>query len=311
MDPALVLIMLGLIGGTISGLLGIGGAVIMIPLVLYVPPFLGLPGIDMKTVAGIVIVQVMFASLAGAYVHRRHHYVSQSIVLWFGGPIVAGALLGGIISKFVDANFLKVVFGVLAVFSFYTILLPKYEQEVPPDFPVDFNKFFAVLVTVIVGLCIGMVGGGGAFVLIPLMINFFNIPTRLTIGSSLGIVLMSSVAGFIGKFATGQIPFLSALALVAGAIPGALAGSMLSRRTGISQLKLILAAVIGLAGGSVWFDLTQKIFRLSEWQALLIVVAAYFIIAGAVKIFHSPLGEFRNTKDAPAPSVSNDKRAGG
>ncbi|MEW6661926.1 MAG: sulfite exporter TauE/SafE family protein [Bacillota bacterium] len=311
MELVLVLIVLGLIGGMIAGLLGLGGAVIMIPLVLYVPPFLGLPGLSMKAVAGIVMVQVMFASLAGAYVHRKHHYVNPTIVLWFGCPIVLGALTGGILSKFVDSYFLTLVFALLAIFAYYIILLPKNEQEVPPDIPVAFNKLLAVLVTLVVGLCIGMVGAGGGFVLIPLMINFFNIPTRLTIGSSLGIVLMSSVAGFIGKLTTGQIPFLPALALVIGAIPGALAGGILSKRTGIKQLKLLLAGTIGLAGGSVWFELMLKMFRMPTWQALLILLSVYLIIAVAAKILHRLPRELCDTKDAPVSSASSGKGAGG
>jgi uncharacterized membrane protein YfcA len=302
-----ILTVLGLIGGMISGLLGIGGAIIMIPLVLFVPLYLGLPAINMKDAAGMVMVQAMFASLAGVYVHRKHHYFNSALVIWFGVPIVIGALTGGILSKFVDSYFLTGVFGILTVIAYCLILLPNNEQK---DLPLDtlaFNRPIAVLFTLVIGLCMGMVGAGGAFVLVPLMINFFNIPTRVTIGSSLGIVLMSSIAGFIGKAATGQIPHLLALALVIGAIPGALAGSFLSNRIGVKHLKLLLAGIIGLAGGSVWLELIVNATLMPIWQALLLILAGYLIIAWLIRICLRYYKEVYNTNNTSLSNTSNDK----
>ena len=62
---ALTLVGLGFSGAIVSGMLGVGGAIVMIPLLLYVPPLLGVGALDMKHVAGVTMVQVFFAAASG------------------------------------------------------------------------------------------------------------------------------------------------------------------------------------------------------------------------------------------------------
>ena len=72
-----VLFTLGLIGGLFSGLLGIGGGIIMVPLLLYVPSLIGLEALSMKTVAAITIVQSMAGSFSGLVVHKKKQLCSR------------------------------------------------------------------------------------------------------------------------------------------------------------------------------------------------------------------------------------------
>lgn len=65
MDLEVMLVLLGLGGGLLSSLVGLGGGIIMAPLLLYVPPALGLPNLGMRAVAGITIVHGFVASAAG------------------------------------------------------------------------------------------------------------------------------------------------------------------------------------------------------------------------------------------------------
>ncbi|HEX9125912.1 MAG TPA: sulfite exporter TauE/SafE family protein, partial [Methylomirabilota bacterium] len=61
----LTLAALGFAGAFASGLVGVGGAIVMIPLLLYVPPLLGVGSLDIKTVAGVTMAQVLAASVMG------------------------------------------------------------------------------------------------------------------------------------------------------------------------------------------------------------------------------------------------------
>src|SRR4030067_2164916 len=95
----ITLLFLGLGGGFLSGLLGLGGAVFMIPLLLYVPQLLGVGHLDMKQVAAISMVQVLSASLSGVIVHHKNRFVSKSLLLYMGGLNAIGNLAGSVFSK--------------------------------------------------------------------------------------------------------------------------------------------------------------------------------------------------------------------
>ena len=110
----------------------------------------------------------------------------------------------------------------LTVIAAVAMFIPKREQgqDITPE-DLKYNKPLAAGMSLAVGVFDGMVGAPGAFIYIPVMIYLLNIPIRIVIGSTLGIVFFGAIAGTIGKMATGQIMWPVALALVVGTIPGA------------------------------------------------------------------------------------------
>jgi len=107
-----VLSILGFVGALIAGFLGVGGAIIMIPLLLYVPPWLGFPDLTVKTIAAISMVQVFFAALSGAVAHGRHGTVHRALTLIVGGAAAIGSLVGGRGGAFLLVPLLITVIGV-------------------------------------------------------------------------------------------------------------------------------------------------------------------------------------------------------
>ncbi len=249
-----VVAIFGLVVSFLSGLLGIGGGIIMAPLLLYGPPLLGIGQLDMKTVAGLTIVQGLLASVSGVISHRRSGNVSRQLVICMGTAIILGSLSGAIFSQFVDAHVLLGIFAGLAALAAALMLLPKRDQEDSAEGRVVFRRPLAIVISLSVGFLGGMVGQAGAFILVPLMLYVLKLPTRITIGSSLGIVLCSSFAGFLGKLTTGQIPLSLALALALGAVVGAQAGGLVSKRMTPRVLRTSLALVIAVAALRMWAD---------------------------------------------------------
>ncbi len=239
---------LGLLGGFFSGLLGLGGAIIMIPMLRFVPVLLGLAELDMKVVAGITIVQVLFASGAGVLAHRKVRKVSRSLVLFMGSASFIGSLAGAFSSKYLKADVLTIIFVGLAVLAAGLMFIPRKEwgEDIPVE-QVRFNRPLASGIALCIGILGGIVGAPGAFILIPLQLHVLKIPTRIALGSTLGIVLMGASAGLLGKLVTGQVSFPLAIALVAGALPGAWFGASVSIRVKVKELRLILAVIITAA----------------------------------------------------------------
>lgn len=258
MTAALLLALLGLgvIGAFVAGLLGVGGALVMIPLLLYVPPWLGVGQLDIKSVAAVTMVQVFVAALSGMLVHRRHQAVNGELA-WVGGlTMAAGSFAGAMLSKYVHERWLLVIFALMVTVAIVLMLLPV-ELLNPPADGVETSRFSRLRTGIVagsVGVAAGFVGAGGAFLLVPLLLVVVGVPIRVAIGSSLAITVLAATAGFIGKLITGQIPPGPALAVALGAVPGAQLGAVVSQRVAPPHLKRILLIVIVLTALRVWWD---------------------------------------------------------
>jgi len=247
---------LGLGGAFISGLLGVGGAIVMIPLLLYVPPLLEVGVLDMKDVAGVTMVQVFVAAASGAIAHSRHRAVHGELVWIGGGAMAVGTFTGALVSHFVPAPWLLLTFALMATAAAGLMLAPV-ATEGQPIFAdaVTFDRAKTVAVTLGVGIAAGLVGAGGAFLLVPLLLVVVGVPIRVTLGSSLGITAIAATAGVVGKLATGQVPLVPACAVALGALPGAHFGAAVSRRLPGAQVKILLAVVTIVSAARVWWDL--------------------------------------------------------
>jgi uncharacterized protein len=257
---ALTLISLGLVGAFIAGLLGVGGAIVMVPLLLYVPPLLGLDHLDMKAVAGITMVQVLVAAASGVVAHHRMRAVHGELA-WVGGLTMAvGSFVGAVLSHSLGERTLLLVFAVMATGALGVMFVPA-ETAGQPIFAehVAVARGRTSAVCALVGIAAGLVGAGGAFLLVPLLIAVVGVPIRITIGSSLAITAMSAATGFLGKLITGQIPWGPAAFVALGALPGAQLGALASRRLSGTWLRRVLFAVVLLTAARVWWDLLRPL----------------------------------------------------
>ena len=255
METLLLIAGLGLLTGFLSGLLGIGGGIVMAPLLLYVPPLVGLEPLSMRTVAGLTIVQGLAACISGGLTHRQFDFVSGRLVLSMGTSIFVAAAVGGAAARFVSNQLLLAVFGTLAAAAAILMLLPMRRDSEQPDVrELAFKRSRAVVSATGVGLLGGLVGQGGSFILIPLMTTVVHVPTRIAIGSNLAIVLLSTLAAFIAKAVTGQIDWLLAAPLVLTVVPAAHLGSRVSRRVPVIQLRRVLAVLIAAAAVRIWMS---------------------------------------------------------
>ena len=239
--------------GFLSGLLGIGGGIVMFPLLLYVPPLLGFSGIDVKSITGLTMIQGFFSALAAMFYYNKNALVNKSLVLTLGFSLFLSSLIGALVSKKIPDGPLLMVFATLALIAAAMMLIPRsYHQDELTEEHVVFHKTTAIVIGIVLGFSIGLVGQGGAFILIPTMLYVLKIPLRVALGSTLAIGLFSSSAGLVGKIATSQVPFLMALPLLVGAIPSARFGSIVGKKTNTQFLRWLLAAIIFATAVKVW-----------------------------------------------------------
>jgi uncharacterized membrane protein YfcA len=210
----------------------------------------------MHVVGGLTISQALFASLFGGVAHWRSGNVDRRLAAVMSGVIFIAALAGGAGSKWFDHQFLLGLFLLLSLAAAALILLPQPKDAADAYVPGAFPTARAVAVALGIGVLGGLVGQGGSFILIPVAVTILKVPLRVAMGSNMVIIFFASFAGFLGKAATGQVPLLLAGALLAGVLPGSLAGVSLSRRVQASALRWALAVLILAACLRMVLDVT-------------------------------------------------------
>ena len=251
----LLLIVIGFVGAFASGLLGIGGGVILVPMALYLPPLLGLPSYTMAEVVGMSMVQVLAASVLGLRSHALRGSVPQKLAVPLGAAVGIGAIAGGLLSAVVSEAALRIVFAGLAIIASGLMLVPVKGSSEGLDVPADFRITLAALLSLGVGMLSGLVGIGGGVLMIPMLTTLFGLPLRLVIGTSIAVVFVAGLMGTLGKAMTHQIPWAASIFLVFGALAGAPLGARVSHRLPVGVLRKLLAATIGVTAIKMVFEL--------------------------------------------------------
>jgi uncharacterized membrane protein YfcA len=247
------------ISGFLSGLLGIGGGIIMAPILIFLPGWAGIESLPMKVITGLTITQGLVACLFGTLYHKKFNFVSGRLFGHMGLPVFLMSFLGGYVSHLVSNGLLLVLFAALALVASILILVPvRTDCENPDVNTLEYKKSRAVAASAGVGLLGGMVGQGGSFIMIPLMTSYVQIPTRIAIGSNLAIVTLATAAGFLGKALSGQIEWLYTIPVLAAAIPATTVGSIVSRKVSVLHLRRILAVIIAIAAVRIWLLILWK-----------------------------------------------------
>jgi uncharacterized membrane protein YfcA len=247
--------LLGLFGAFTSALLGIGGAIIMLPLLLYTPPLFGLPPLDLKTATGLAVAQVFFATAFGTLAHRRHGTVDHQLILWVAPAMTVGSMFAALFSGLLPNRLLLGVFAVVATAAGGVMFLPLPHGE-DHDWSGAFSRPRACVVGLGAGTLVGLIGSG-TYVLAPSFLYLLKVPTRVTIGSTLGVALFAALAATLGKAATGLVPLGPAVAILVATVPGVRLGAHVSSRLPPRLLRLLLTLVILLIALRAWVDLLR------------------------------------------------------
>jgi uncharacterized membrane protein YfcA len=242
----------GLVASFLSGLLGIGGGLVLTPLLLYLPPLVGGAAIPVKIVTGLTIVQAISGSVLGTLRHRAYGNVSARLVWLMGPPSAVASLIGAFVSRDTPDNVILLVFAILAFAGGIMLVLPVTPRDERLD-DIRVDRRIAIAISLVLGFFGGMVGIGGIAFIIAALVYLLRVPTRIAIGSSLGIGLFAAVAALIGKAATAQIdPPLAAIVFVSALVASPV-GAAVSVRTQPRALLAILAVIVMLAAIRIVF----------------------------------------------------------
>ncbi|UTH07375.1 sulfite exporter TauE/SafE family protein [Macrococcoides canis] len=244
MDTSLILILslIGAFGAFISGLVGIGGAIVIYPMLLFIPPIFGYK-ITPEIASGLTAAQVFFSTMSGSMSQRNNPDLNKGIIVPMGAGILLGSLIGAYSASIFDESLINIVYtflAILAVFLMFVKVKPENEHT-------TFNKIALFITALAIGILSGIVGAGGAFIIVPVLLAIFKAPFRSVVASSIVIAFISSIGTFIMKSMTGQIDFIMMIPLVIASLLFAPIGTKVSKKMNQQLLRVILALLIALA----------------------------------------------------------------
>ena len=231
-EQILLDLLLGFGIGLSLGLLGGGGSILTVPALVYI---VGLAP-QAAVTASLVIVGIN--SVMGALTHRVQGTLNWRVALLFGGVGMGAAYLAAGWSKLFPPNALMVLFALLmVVVGLFLILKPQ-----PKDGDTIGRGWLVTIASGLgVGLLTGLLGVGGGFLIVPALVMFVGLPMRQAVGTSLVVIAMNSLAGFLGHLGGPSIDLLVVGTFVASGLGGALLGAKLTRIIQPHQLRRAFA----------------------------------------------------------------------
>jgi len=193
------LLVFGAMTGFISGFFGVGGGMVLVPMLLFA-------GFIMKEAVAISIMQMVFSSIYGSFLNSK----KAKNVLKDGLIIGIGGFFGGLQSGFIITNFsnetLQYVFIAISLYSIISIFKSPAEINEEEE-KKSSNKFFLFIIGALIGAIAMSIGVGGSILLTPLLVRFLNYDLKKATSLGLFFVIFSSVAGFTSLTVNNQMLF--------------------------------------------------------------------------------------------------------
>ena len=256
---SLLFIPLGAVVGTLSGFFGIGGGVIIVPVLLF-------SGYTAAEAVATSLLFVVGTSLAGA---KRH--TSLGNVSWTTGLLIGltGAVTAQLSSRLVLAfsgtsDWLLNVFY-LAILSYFAVTLLKKTSKRRPK---ENTTVAAGVIGATAGLLSVLLGIGGGFIIVPLLVSWLGYSTHRAVGTSLAAVLFIAFGGLVGSLPSLTLDFLVPAALILGAFIGAPLGATVTSRYREKEISRRLALLYGVVILSIAFDLMTPLWMPFTYMSL-------------------------------------------
>jgi len=252
--------------GVLAGLLGVGGGVVIVPVLIALFTMQGLPQHYLMQMAlGTSLASIMFTSVSSMRAHHRHGAVRWNIVKAISPGIILGTLAGSTVASMLSTRFLKGFFICFLYFVSVQMFLnfkPKPSREIPGAVPL-------MGVGGGIGVLSALVGIGGGSLSVPYM-AWCNIPLHQAVGTSAAIGFPIAAAGALGYILNGlgkaDLPASSLGYVYLPALVGLVVFSMLTAPLGakiahklpVAKLKRIFALFLFLVASKMLYNFLLK-----------------------------------------------------
>lgn len=246
---------LGVVAGLAAGLLGVGGGLIIVPVLIYAFSSIGFsPDVLTHMAVGTSLATIIITSTGSVYQHHKKGAVLWPVLTWFALGLAGGALLGAKLADIINGRVLQMLFGAFAVLIALQMaagVKPKASRELP-------GRMGLSLVGVVIGAISAIFGIGGGSLSVPFL-SWCNVKMQQAVGTSAAGGMPIAVAGALGfiitgwdeptpEYSFGYIYLPALLGIVITSLIFSQIGARLAHKLPAATLKKIFAALLVIVG---------------------------------------------------------------
>lgn len=248
------LILIGICAGFASGLLGVGGGFLIVPLQYFLLKYIGVePDLAILISFGTSLAIIIPTSLSGAYRHTRtmEGILKPGIRLGIFGII--GGAIGGFVASSLPSRVLEIIFGLLLLFiTVNNIVNINKERE---EAKIPFNLVTAGIIGLLVGFSSGLLGVGGGIFLIAILTALLGFSMIEAIGTSSIFISLTAVGGFLSymisgwgvstfPYSIGYVSLINFALIACFSVPLASIGAKYAHKVPQKKLKIIFSVLV-------------------------------------------------------------------
>jgi uncharacterized protein len=235
-----ILAVVGLVGGALSGLFGIGGGIVMVPLLVT------LAGFDQRQAAATSLVAIIPAAIVGSITYLVNEEIDVVAGAIISVGAVAGALIGSMLLRRLSLAWLSWMFIALLLVVAVRLLIVVPERgealELSPGVALGY-----VALGLVMGIASGLFGIGGGVIAVPALVAIFGISDLIAKGTSLLVMIPTSIVGTISHVRARAVDVRAGLVVgvtaTVASVPGALLALALPPRLSSILFAILLLVV--------------------------------------------------------------------
>ncbi|OJV47054.1 MAG: hypothetical protein BGO28_01220 [Alphaproteobacteria bacterium 43-37] len=233
------------------GVFGTGGAILTIPIFVYIWQFQNKQAIA----SGFVI--VVLVGLIAAWKHYKDGHINFKLLILFAPTAMLGTFFGVSLSHDIPDGIQLLMLAIVMITSALLMLIPYHTPEEASDGDSSFKIAHPILFCLLglsVGIIVGLVGIGGGFIILPILVSLVHVPMRQAIGTTLMIAILNAAVGALSCIQHVSIPWEKVLAFAAIAIAGGVTGAYFNSKLPVPILRKAFATILILVASFIAYE---------------------------------------------------------
>jgi len=242
---------IGVLAGFLSGLFGVGGGILMVPMMVLLMKF------NQKLASGTSLAAVLPIAISGVVGYQIDHKIDWPVAVLISIGAIVGAQLGAKFLHQLPTHIITILFIFFLLISAVRLFFPNPEAAGRIDLTV-FSVIAFIALGVFSGILAGLLGVGGGIIMVPAMILFAGLGSAVAKGTSLVVMIPTAISGTWRNVKNGNCDLRTAVPLGIAGMLTAFAGAAVSVRMSDDLANILFATLLVAVAIKLGFDLRKQ-----------------------------------------------------